>query len=224
MEDVLRQAPLLAGLSDDDWAALSGRLRRVEVKRGDTVFHEGDPGDSLYVVTSGKLKITTGTADGRENLLAVLGPGELLGELSLFDARPRTATATALTGSTLACLGAGAFHEYLEQRPNVASILLTVLAGRLRDTNAAMADLIFTDVPGRIAKALLSLSERFGVPDGDGVRVTHDLTQEELAQLVGASRETVNKALGDFASRGWLRLDGKSVVLLDAERLGHRAR
>ncbi|HVF19590.1 MAG TPA: Crp/Fnr family transcriptional regulator [Mycobacteriales bacterium] len=224
MEDVLRQAPLLAGLSDEDWAALSGRLRRVTVSRGDVVFHEGDPGDSLYVVTGGKLKITLGSSDGRENLLAVLGSGELLGELSLFDALPRTATATALTDSTLASLAAPAFHEFLDERPKVATILLKVLAGRLRDTNAAMADLIFTDVPGRVAKALLSFADRFGAPTDEGPHVTHDLTQEELAQLVGASRETVNKALSDFAARGWLRLDGKSVVLLEPERLAQRSR
>src|SRR5215204_1208532 len=90
-------------------------------------------------------------------------------------------------------------------------------------TNEAMADLIFSDVPGRVAKALLDLAQRFGVETSDGLRVTHDLTQEELAQLVGASRETVNKALADFASRGFLRLDGRAVVILDLERLTRRA-
>ena len=99
-----------------------------------------------------------------------------------------------------------------------------MLARRLRRTNDALADLIFTDVPGRVAKQLLALSERFGTADAEGVRVHHDLTQEELAQLVGASRETVNKALADFASRGWLRLEPRSVVIMDIERLARRAR
>jgi CRP-like cAMP-binding protein len=99
-----------------------------------------------------------------------------------------------------------------------------VLARRLRRTNDALADLIFTDVPGRVAKNLLQMAGRFGTRDGGVLRVTHDLTQEELAQLVGASRETVNKALADFASRSWLRLDGKSVIILDPERLARRAR
>jgi CRP-like cAMP-binding protein len=99
-----------------------------------------------------------------------------------------------------------------------------VLARRLRRTNDALADLIFTDVPGRVAKALLELASRFGTPEGEGVRVHHDLTQEELAQLVGASRETVNKALADFASRGWMRVDSRAVTLLDRERLARRAR
>jgi len=106
----------------------------------------------------------------------------------------------------------------------VAEQLLAALARRLRRTNEAMADLIFSDVPGRVAKQLLDLARRFGVETPDGLRVAHDLTQEELAQLVGASRETVNRALADFASRGWLRLEPRSVVLMDIERLARRAR
>lgn len=240
MDQVLRQSPLLSRLSDEDWEVLSPQLQVATVARGDAVFVEGEPGDSLYVIASGKLKITRGAAAvdhgsgavavAREKLLAVLGTGDLLGELSLFDQRPRTATATALTDATLARLMAGDFHAFLATRPAVAVGLLGVLAGRLRDTNAAMADLVFTDVPGRVAKALLSLADRFAEPTEQtdageaGVRVTHDLTQEELAQLVGASRETVNKALSEFAARGWLRLDGKSVVLLDPVRLAERTR
>ena len=102
--------------------------------------------------------------------------------------------------------------------------MLGALARRLRRTNDSLSDLVFSDVPGRVAKALLDLSNRFGRPTDAGVLVDHGLTQEELAQLVGASRETVNKALADFASRGWLRLEAKAVVLLDVERLRHRAR
>ena len=224
METVLRTVPLFAGLGDDDWVALGGRLTSVDVARGDVVFHAGDRGDCLYVVVEGKVKITRTTPDGRENLLAILGPGDLLGELSLFDSLDRTATATAITDLMLSRLDERDFHGYLDDRPAVARELLRVLARRLRDTNAAMADLVFTDVPGRVAKALLSLGERFGAETAEGVVVHHDLTQEELAQLVGASRETVNKALSDFASRGWLRLDGKSVLLIDRDRLDRRAR
>ena len=98
------------------------------------------------------------------------------------------------------------------------------LARRLRRTNNNLADLIFTDVPGRVAKQLLQLAQRFGTQEGGALRVTHDLTQEEIAQLVGASRETVNKALADFAHRGWIRLEGKSVLISDSERLARRAR
>ena len=101
--------------------------------------------------------------------------------------------------------------------------LLRALAQRLRRANDVMADLVFTDVPGRVAKALLDLADRFGEQTPEGLQVHHDLTQEELAQLVGASRETVNKALADFAARGWLTLSAKSVLIIDAERLAKRA-
>ncbi|MDQ3094460.1 MAG: Crp/Fnr family transcriptional regulator, partial [Actinomycetota bacterium] len=113
---------------------------------------------------------------------------------------------------------------WLTGRHEVARGLLLQLASRLRKANDVVADLVFSDVPGRVAKALLDLASRFGRVADDGVHVHHDLTQEELAQLVGASRETVNKALADFASRGWLRLEARSVVLMDVERLRRRAR
>jgi CRP/FNR family transcriptional regulator len=106
----------------------------------------------------------------------------------------------------------------------VALSLLHQLAHRLRRTSESAADLVFTDVPGRVAKALLELSQRFGVPGPDGLHVHHDLTQEELAQLVGASRETVNKALAEFAQRGWIRLEQKSVTLTDVDRLLRRSK
>jgi CRP/FNR family transcriptional regulator, cyclic AMP receptor protein len=102
--------------------------------------------------------------------------------------------------------------------------MLAALARRLRRTNETLSDLVFTDVPGRVAKALLDLSSRFGRSSEDGILVAHDLTQEELAQLVGASRETVNKALADFASRHWIKLEARAVVLIDVERIQRRAR
>lgn len=223
--DVLRSAPLFAGLPDAAWEALAPRLTTRVVARGEALFREGDPGDELHVVVDGKVKITRASADGRENAIAILGPGDLLGELAIFDSQERGATATAVNDTTLASLARADFMSWLSEHPAVSLELLRALAVRLRQTNEAMADLVFTDVPGRIAKTLLGLGERFGSPTGDGgVRVAHDLTQEELAQLVGASRETVNKALSDFATRGWIRLDGRAVVLLDTDRLTRRAR
>ena len=223
-DDVVRQAPLFAALDDEAAAALRKTMTRVEVPRGETIFHEGDPGDRLYVIVEGKIKLGRASGDGRENLLAVLGPGEMFGELSLFDPGQRNATGTAVADTVLIGMGSDDLDQWLRGRPDVARHLLRALARRLRRTNEALADLVFSDVPGRVAKALLDLSERFGRPTDDGLRVAHDLTQEELAQLVGAFRETVNKALADFASRGWLRLEARAVVLLDVDRLRKRAR
>ena len=219
----LANTPLFAALDDDAAAALRSCMNETKVARGRTLFNEGDPGDKLYVVSQGKIKLGRTAADGRENLLAVLGPGEMFGELSLFDPGPRTATASAVTDTTVLGLGHSDLQPWLTGRPEVASHLLGALAQRLRRTNEAMADLVFSDVPGRVAKALLDLARRFGVQAEDGLHVTHDLTQEELAQLVGASRETVNKALADFASRGFLRLEARAVVILDVDRLSRRA-
>ncbi len=224
MDDVLATVPLLAVLDDGTAALVASALTTRSVQRGHVVFREGDTGDRLFIVTEGKVKISRAAADGRENLLAVLGPGEMFGELSLFDPGSRTATATAITDSTLASLDHEDLRPLLLKQPSVAAQLLRALAQRLRRTNEAMADLVFSDVPGRVAKALLDLAEKFGVDEDGGIRVQHDLTQEELAQLVGASRETVNKALSDFANRGWLRLEGRTVLLLDRDRLDRRAR
>ena len=222
--DGLRNAPLFRGLDDEAAQALSGTMTETRLRRGEVLFSEGDSGDRLYIVTSGKVKLGRSSSDGRENLLAILGPGQMFGELSLFDPGPRSATVTAVTDCVMQSLSHDELGSWLDGRPEVARGLLTQLAGRLRRANDVVADLVFSDVPGRVAKALLDLPSRFGKAADDGIHVHHDLTQEELAQLVGASRETVNKALADFASRGWLRLEARSVVLLDVDRLRRRAR
>ena len=221
---VVRTAPLFAALDDEAASALMESMTTSHLERGDILFREGDQGDRLFVIVEGKIKLGLTSVDGRENLLAILGPGEMFGELSLFDPGPRTATATAVAETQLIALGHQDLHTFLLGRPAVAANLLAALARRLRRTNESLADLVFTDVPGRVAKALLDLSLRFGRPAEEGILVAHDLTQEELAQLVGASRETVNKALADFATRGWIKLEARAVVLTDVERLKRRAR
>ena len=224
MDDVLMQAPLFAALDAEGAAALRASLVEIHVSKGEELFTEGQDGDRLYVILEGKVKLGQTSPDGRESLLAVLGPGEVFGELSLFDPGPRTATATAVTDTVVVGLGHADLRPWLTGRPEVAEALLQALAQRLRRTNEALADLVFSDVPGRVAKQLLELADKFGQPGPDGVLVHHDLTQEELAQLVGASRETVNKALADFTGRGWIEVDQRQVLLMDMERLARRAR
>ncbi|MFM1865028.1 MAG: hypothetical protein RL677_808 [Actinomycetota bacterium] len=223
MEEILRQAPLFVALDDEAASALRATMVEIKISRGDELFVEGDPGEHLYVIVEGKIKLGTASSDGRESLLAVLGPGEMFGELSLFDPGPRTATATAIVDSKVLGLGHEDLGPWLSGRPGVSQELLKSLAQRLRRTNDALADLVFSDVPGRVAKALLELSEKFGSRRDDGLYVAHDMTQEELAQLVGASRETVNKALAEFAQRGWVKLEPRAVLLVETERLSRRA-
>ncbi len=221
-EEVFRKAPLFTALDDLASASLRASMDQVKISKGNILFAEGDEGDHLYVVVEGKLKLGTSSGDGRENLLSILGPGEMFGELSLFDPGPRTSTATAVTDAKLLSLGHKKLIPWLAENPPVALHLLARLAQRLRRTNEAVGDLVFSDVPGRVAKTLIDLGERFGKVGPEGLSVHHDLTQEELAQLVGASRETVNKSLADFVGRGWLKLDGRSVLITDLERLSKR--
>jgi CRP-like cAMP-binding protein len=224
MDSVLHQSPLFASVDEDGAAALMELLTEQVVSKGGVLFHEGQPGDQLFLIIEGKVKLGHASADGRESLMAVLGPGEMFGELSLFDPGPRAASATALTEARVVRLDNAQLMPWLAGRPEVAASLLQALARRLRRTNEAMADLVFSDVPGRVAKALMELGEKFGTMVSGGLLVTHDMTQEEIAQLVGASRETVNKALADFAQRGWISLESRQVLILDVERLGNRAR
>ncbi len=224
MDDALMHAPLFSALDAEAATALRASMVESRVPRGDVIFAEGEPGDRMYVILDGKVKLGQKSVDGRESLLAVLGPGEVFGELSLFDPGPRTATATAVTDVVVIGLGHDNLRPWLAGRPEVAESLLQALAQRLRRTNETLADLVFSDVPGRVAKLLLELADKFGQPGPEGVLVHHDLTQEELAQLVGASRETVNKALADFTQRGWIVVDQREVILLDMERLARRAR
>src|SRR6195952_524058 len=224
VEETLARAGIFQGVDPDAALALGSQLESVEYPRGSSIFSIGELGDRLYVILSGKVKLGRNSPDGRENLLAIMGPSDMFGELSVFDPGPRTSSATAVTDVRLATMDRAALREWIAKRPEIAEQLLRVLARRLRRTNNNLADLIFTDVPGRVAKQLLQLAQRFGTQEGGAMRVTHDLTQEEIAQLVGASRETVNKALADFAHRGWIRLEGKSVLISDSERLPRRAR
>jgi CRP-like cAMP-binding protein len=223
-DEVVRRAPLFTALDDAAAESLRASMDTVKIAKGSILFKEGDDGEHLYVIIEGKLKLGTSSGDGRENLLSILGPGEMFGELSLFDPGPRTSTATAVTDAKLLSLSHEKVIPWLKQNPEVSLQLLTRLSQRLRRTNEAVGDLVFSDVPGRVAKALIDLGDRFGKTTPEGLLVNHDLTQEELAQLVGASRETVNKALADFAGRGWLKLDGRSVLIADVDRLSKRSR
>jgi len=221
---IIRQAPLFSALDDEAARSLRNSMVALKLNKGQTLFKEGEEGDRLYVVVHGKIKLGRSSSDGRENLLSILGPGEMFGELSLFDPEPRTSTATAVTDARLVSLAHDAVIGLLSSNPQTSLELLRRLAQRLRKSNEVLADLVFADVPGRVAKAIMDLGERFGVQKDDGFHVNHDLTQEELAQLVGASRETVNKALADFAARGWLKLEPRAVLVTDTERLSKRGR
>jgi len=223
-DGILARAAIFQGVEPSAVSTLITRLQRVDLPRGHKVFAEGEPGEWLYVIISGKVKIGRCSADGRENLLTIVGPSDIFGELSILNPGPRTTSATTITEVSAVSMDRGALRAWIADHPEIAEQLLRVLARRLQRTNNDRADLIFNDVPGRVAKQLLQLAQQFGTQEGGALRVTHDLTQAEIAQLIGASRQTVGKALADFEHRGWIQTEYKSVLITDSERLARRAR
>ena len=188
MEDaevVLRRAPLFNGLDDESARTLRRQTSEVKLARGEHLFLEGQDGDRLYVVLDGKIKLTRAAVDGRENLLSVLGPGEMFGELSLFDPRPRTSSASAVTDATLAALAHDALRPWLLERPQVSMHMLQALARRLRRANDVTADLVFTDVPGRVAKNLTQVTGGLGA-NGDAATAMRGSAErlEEQAKVL----------------------------------------
>lgn len=223
-EQLLRSSPLFGGMDVANARSLISMMVRKELSRGDVIFNEGDDGEALYVIVKGKVKLARTARDGRENLLALLGVGDMLGELSVFDPGPRLSRAHAVEDSIVYELTKDVLDVWLDDHLDMSKHMLRALAQRIRRTTNTMADLVFSDVPGRVAKAILDLGHRFGRMERGHVTVRHGLTQEELAQLVGASRETVNKALADFASRGWIDVHIGSVEVYEPERLRARSR
>ena len=223
-DDVVRSAPLFAALDDEAAKALAASMSPQDVRRGSSSSPRATPATACTSSRSGKIKLVRSSVDGRENLLAVLGPGEMFGELSLFDPGPRTATARAVADRRLIGLGHEDMMRWLAGRPEVAGHLLrrwpSGCAAPTRPSPTSSSPTSPAGSPRRCSTWPPLRRAR----STTACCVAHDLTQEELAQLVGASRETVNKALADFASRGWLRLEARAVVLHDVERLRRRAR
>jgi CRP-like cAMP-binding protein len=223
MNRTLVNAALFDGIDPDLVAGLTARLVATDFTAGQVIFARGDLGAALYILVEGKVKLGRCADDGRENLLTVLAPPDMFGELSILDPGPQPWTATAVTDVRVVTVDRLQLQAWIDEYPAIANWLLRLMARRLRHTTDTLADLASIDAPARVAKQLLGLAQRFGTPENGSMRVTHDLTQEELAHLVGATRETVNKALSDFRNRGWIRVDGKSVLISDSERLALRA-
>jgi CRP-like cAMP-binding protein len=188
------RAPLFAALDGEAVAALRASMTELTFVPGQVLLRQGDPGNHLHVIAEGEVKPARATGHRQESLLAVLAPGEMFGELSLFDPGPRISTATAFTEARLLALNHDDLKRWLQDRPQVAIRLLTQLARRLRRTPHLAADLVFCDVPARLANTLLDLSQRFGAVTTDGLHVGHDLTPLDLAGLLGASRQTINRS------------------------------
>ena len=179
------------------------------------IFHLGDPGGLLYLISRGKVKISHTTAEGQEVVLAILGPGDFFGELALLDDSPRSATAIALEPTETWTLHREEFIHYLSDNPDFALHVLKVLARNIRRLNTQLADIFFLDLPGRLARVLLNLAEQYGRKMTDGTLIDLSLTQTDLAEMTGATRVSINKALGRFRRAGWIRVNGRRVTVVD---------
>jgi len=214
---LLDSTQLFASLPDDVVARLRDHATVRAYRRNDTLCRQGDPSNELFIVQSGRVAVAAQSGDGRESVIAILERGGLFGELGLFDGAPRSADVRALTDTRVVALAYDPVREALEDRPELLWIIVRILAERLRATDEALVDALFLDVPARTAKRLIEIA-------GDDETFTLPLTQEELAAMVGASRERVNKALALFVRLGWLEVEGRNHYrILQRDQLELRA-
>lgn len=230
--DALRECRLFAGLDEPSIAAVAAALRPRRFRRGETIFHSGDPGDALFVVRDGRVKITLPADDGSEPaILTTIGPGGFFGELAVLDGAPRSATAVAIEPVEAHVLRRDAFDTLIDTQPSLRRSLLAALAGEIRRITAQVEDLHFLDLPGRLASHILRMA---ATAAGDGVdaapmltgphRLPWPYTQSELAAMIGGSRQSVNRLLADFVADDLLRFEGDELVIPDAARLAAASR
>lgn len=218
MDDValLAGAEMFSSFNEEMLRSMAGAARHAEFERNDVVFEEDDGADELFVVRSGRIAVGRRSVDGRESLVALMDSGDVLGEMSLFDRGNRSASARALEPSDLLGIPFSVVRGCFDARPELLWEVVDLLARRLRATDSALADAVFLDVTGRTAKRLLELA-------GDEDEFALPITQEELAGLVGASRERVNKAIAAFVRLGWIEQLDRRYRILERDRLAFRA-
>jgi CRP/FNR family transcriptional regulator, cyclic AMP receptor protein len=214
---VLRQTDLLRSAPPGDLAAVAAASRERRLRRGQVVFTTGDRSDTLIVVISGRVKVVVRSADGGELTLTVIQPGGMFGEIGIADGGPRSADAETLEESRLLFVPSELIQELSSRVPSVAQALMRSIAASLRRLTDAASDLVFLDLPRRVAKVLLGLPR-----DDDGV-IGQTMSQEELAHQVGGTRQSVNAALRGFERRGWIDVEGRAVTVQQPEALSRFA-
>ncbi|HLC29407.1 MAG TPA: Crp/Fnr family transcriptional regulator, partial [Dehalococcoidia bacterium] len=216
---LLAGIPLFADLAPEELQSLGRRARRQVFQTDETIFYQDDPGQSLYCVTSGIVRIVLSSKEGREAVLVLLRPGEFFGELSLFDGQPRSASAIAMGPTEVAILRRDDFLSFLQEHPQAALTVLAVLSRRLRRTDDLIGDAVFLDLPVRIAKKLLELAETFGEQVEQGVEIAIRLRHQDLANMVGGNRESVSRYLASLEGQGLIRVEKQRITLLRPQAL-----
>lgn len=218
---MLQRSPLFRGLTPPALERIAELAGQRSYRAGEVVFSQGDPGDALYAVVTGKIRISAGAADGREIFLNIMEPGDTFGEIALLDGGTRTASATATLLSELVTIRREHFLGLLEREPRVALELLRLCGERLRWTSGLVEDAALLDAPARLAKRLLSLSRLHGEPAQGGA--TLRISQEDLASFLGVSRQVVNQYLQGWKGRGWVELGRGTVTVRDEAAIKNTA-
>lgn len=217
--ELRRHSVVFAAMNEAEVAELLAHARLQAIPARQMIFQAGEPGDSLYVLLDGKVKISLISQDGKEAILSLMAAGEVFGEMSLLDGLPRSATVTALEDCRLMVIGRQDFLQFLRQHSDVALNLLAALSQRLRSTNNLVENLSFLNLPSRLARLLINLGQQYGRRGAEGVQIGMRLSQEELGNLVGASRESVNKQLRAWVESGLLEYRQGTIVLKRVEAL-----
>lgn len=220
--DSLRHCALFRDADDGALEQLAGRLRQRRFRRNEVIFHQGDPGDALHVVASGAVKIVLPSAEGEEAIIATLRPGDFFGELAILDGAPRSATAVALESAETLELPRVTFQQLLESEPGLRDALLAGLAHELRRLTSHVEELHFLDLAGRLAMRLFRLA-READKDASEVRLDWPYTQSDLANMIGGTRQSVNKLLSGLVEDGLVRIEQNTLIVTDVEGLGRTA-
>ena len=205
---VLRRVPLFVELGEAEIARLAEIARDRSYPRNSVILFEDDPGDALYVVVTGLVKVVLIGEDGREVILSVLKEGDFFGEMSLIDDQPRSAHVIAMEDSSLLVLRREDFHKGLREAPGIAVGMLRAMSRRLREADEKIGGLVLLDVNGRVAKLLLSMAD-----ENDGVHITRRVTHHTIAQMVGSSRETVSRTMRELADSGHIEVTRKAITI-----------
>jgi CRP/FNR family transcriptional regulator, cyclic AMP receptor protein len=202
-------------ISAQEWHTLEERGRHRSYQRGQVLFFEGDPGGSVIALRNGRVKVSVQTLHGRELLLAIKGPGELLGEMSALDGRPRSATATAMEAAQGLVMSASVFQEFINEHPRIALRLLKALSAELRSADELIADRDAGDTVSRTARRLLQLALRYGEHNGGATRVGISLSHDDLASWIGVTREATSRALSQLRAAGYIVTGRRSITVVD---------
>jgi len=215
VRELLDGVPTFAALSRDDMLDLAGSARRRSYAKGQVIFHRDDPGESLHIIAKGEVRVVLSSLEGEDMTLALLGPGDFFGELSLLDGGPRSATTIAAKATETLVIQRDRFLEWLQSRPAAATVILTALGRRLRAADELVGELAFLDVHCRLVRKLLDLAG----PAVEGGQVELHFSQDELASMVGVTRESINKHLRFFKKRGAIDVYRRRIVLRSVDYL-----